>query len=368
MFKNLLVAVVALLCVSVRASEDGWPKDHPLRTLKPGCWYEVPDSTLLPHVPKPQPPGRYGSIMGAWSGGAYDTTEDRLIVTGGGHNDYGGNELYAFDVKTLKWSRIWGPSKDIPAIQNKVFMEAYADGNPAQRHTYDGLEYLPKQHRFWVYGGSLHHGGGWAGKATWEFDFKASKWHRTEDCPGGGSFPNVTGYDPVTGWIWMAGNPGRVPLYAYDPATGKWTKRGDDSAGAGKDGAIDYKRRLFVAVGMGGVFAYKLSAEGNIKRQKLETAGDQAIVESIFPGWAYDPVADKMVGWCGGADIYALDLDKMEWTKHEPASENKVTPTPAAKNGTFGRFQYIPAMNAYIVVNAVDQNVYLYRLTEKPKP
>jgi hypothetical protein len=38
--------------------------------------------------------------MAAWGGGAHDTKRDRLIVWGGGHGDYGGNELYAFDVNT----------------------------------------------------------------------------------------------------------------------------------------------------------------------------------------------------------------------------------------------------------------------------
>jgi hypothetical protein len=84
--------------------------------LKPGEWYEVPNSKIAAVAPSPLPPGSLAAVVSAWSGGAYDTKRDRYIVTGGGHGDYSGNELYIFDLKTLQWSRPWGPSAltDIP--------------------------------------------------------------------------------------------------------------------------------------------------------------------------------------------------------------------------------------------------------------
>ncbi|MBN1377797.1 MAG: hypothetical protein JXA04_01025, partial [Gammaproteobacteria bacterium] len=62
--------------------------------LQPGQWYEVPNSKLQNHFPGNPPPGYTGpqSVMAAWSGGAYDSSRDRLIVWGGGHEDYAGNE------------------------------------------------------------------------------------------------------------------------------------------------------------------------------------------------------------------------------------------------------------------------------------
>src|SRR4051812_11442717 len=81
---------------------------HPLDTLAPGHWYEVPSSHLAGQFPTPRPVGDPGAVIDAWGGGGYDSVGDRLFVWGGGHGDYAGNEVYVFDVETLAWSRPWG--------------------------------------------------------------------------------------------------------------------------------------------------------------------------------------------------------------------------------------------------------------------
>src|SRR5215470_3874736 len=86
-----------------------------IEDLQPGHWYEVPNSRVRQILPNPFLPGNPSYIMRAWSGGAYDTKRDRFIIWGGGHGDYGGNEVYAFDVNTLSWFR-WGPSREIPPV------------------------------------------------------------------------------------------------------------------------------------------------------------------------------------------------------------------------------------------------------------
>ena len=80
----------------------------PLEDLQPGRWLQIPNSKLAAVLPSPLPPGGSpANITEAWNSGAFDTKRNRLLVTGGGHNDYGGNEVYAFDVPTLKWSKLW---------------------------------------------------------------------------------------------------------------------------------------------------------------------------------------------------------------------------------------------------------------------
>jgi hypothetical protein len=116
----------------------------PIDTLNPGEWYEIPNSkrSAAGVFPNPIPAGNSGpaSLMSAGNSGAYDTTRDRLLIWGGGHTDYSGIEMYAFDLNSLSWTRIWGPTSHIPTSGT---WEAYPDGNPGARHTYDGQTYIP---------------------------------------------------------------------------------------------------------------------------------------------------------------------------------------------------------------------------------
>src|SRR5882724_309805 len=71
-------------------------------------WYEIPNTKLRSVCP---PNGFGGSgyafadncwtVLEAWNSAAMDTARNRLIIWGGGHSDYSGNEIYALDLNTL---------------------------------------------------------------------------------------------------------------------------------------------------------------------------------------------------------------------------------------------------------------------------
>jgi hypothetical protein len=85
------------------------------------------------------------NVTAAWSGGAYDYIRKRMLVWGGGHGDYAGNEVYAFDTEALKWERLTDPSLgDKASLTDR---DPLADGNPASRHTYDGLTFRSPEPR-----------------------------------------------------------------------------------------------------------------------------------------------------------------------------------------------------------------------------
>ena len=93
---------IVLLIIPIVFSNDF------LKNLPENSWYEVPNSNLT-RVGAPNV-GQY-SISGpkgvtAFSGGTYDPTHRRFIVFGGGHADYAGNELYHFEMDSLKLSLI----------------------------------------------------------------------------------------------------------------------------------------------------------------------------------------------------------------------------------------------------------------------
>ncbi len=345
-------------------------QSNPIDSLQPGQWYEVPNSKIRSVVPNPIPPGDGpAGITRAWSGGAYDTNRDRLIVWGGGHGDYGGNELYTFDINTLKWTRIWGPTNVSlipPAFPPSTCSETYSDGNPRSRHTYGGLQYLPNIDRFWNSGGSLYCGSGGASSGTWTFNFDALTWERKANFIGSADLEHVSAYDPLTGKVFFVNT--AAPLHQYDPITDTWTKLTDLSIGNYKSGTIDPKRRKFVIVGAGVVYAYDLPPKTDFSRKTLITTGANEITSGARIGIVYDPVSDRIIAWNGGADLYSLNLDTLVWTKIPPAPSNTVIPTAAAATGTYGRFQYIPSKNAFIVVNSIDENVFIYKSPSNATP
>jgi hypothetical protein len=351
-----------LFLIAVLCSFFGLYADA-IDNLKPGEWYEVPGTPLSAVKPSPEPPGATGfrSVMDAWSGGAFDSKRDRMILWGGGHTDYAGNEIYVFDLHTMQWSRIWGPtpSAQIPSGGN---FETYSDGNPGSRHTYGGLTYVPDPvDALWACSGALWQGGG-GSIGTWEFKFGTNAWERKADFPDNNAGWQACGYDSaraaviVEGMYWAC---------EFNPQNNTWTKRYNNGAGWWNGyvlGDVDPKRRILVRLGNGELQSYNLDTYANTDKAATCT-GATGIISARAPGLAYDPVSDRMVAWNGGTSVYTLNTATWSWTLVPPAATNTVDPGSPNGSGTYGRWRYIPSRNVFFVVNGVDQNVFLYRLT-----
>lgn len=305
------------------------------------------------------------AVIGNWSGGAYDTKRDRLVVWGGGHFAYAGNEIYAFDMTVLRWARINDPSLSVDT-DYRAGDEVYADGTPRSNHSYGALQYVPTIDRFCSFGTAANFPASRGGPTTWAFNFAASKWERKSPAPSFG-FGTSSAWDPVTRHIWIRVNGKEGLLAQWDPAKDNWVIRGrrlEHKTWYEHSAAIDPIGRRYVAVGGGKVRAYDLSRQGEIPQEDLRTSGPQNIVMATNPGFEYDPVIDKFVGWNGGGDIFTLDPVSLEWQRIVPATSNRVVAAAAARNGTFGRFRYVPSRNVYIVVSDVRQNVFIYKLSD----
>jgi hypothetical protein len=347
------LVVVALLGMATVA------RAHPLDTLGPGQWLEVPSSHLQDQFPTPPPAGNTGpsAVIAAWGGGAYDSVRGRLLLWGGGHNDYGGNEVYAFDVAALKWSRIWGPDPVVSAIPDAC-ASSYPGGTPSARHTYGGLVFIPTTGRLWASGGFRFCGNTSSDGATWLFDPGALTWRRGADALEGVGTPTAA-WDPG----------GKRVLYqaqnvfqAYDPITDQYTKIGQVDGGfwATAVSAVDVARGLFLSVTNGKLRVWNL-ATGTFTSDQPTTGGVRALAGQ--PGVEWDPTLNRVVSWPGGTSVYSLDVAHWTWFEHAAAASNTVTPTPPATAGTFGRFRYLPDRNAYVLVNKTSENVFFYKLT-----
>ena len=346
----------------------------PVDNLKPGEWYDVPSSQLRALDPCPTRDCSYSAVSGmtaviqSWSGGAYDTKRDRLLVWGGGHHDYGGNELYAFDLGTLTWSRLTNPSD--PPGTDAVGPYA-ADGNPTSRHTYNYLQYVPALDSFCSFGGAALYPSGQTNTVHTDcFDLAGNLWKRQPDTNVLGQMIGAfSAIDPTTGHGWIHGCGGESSLAEFDPISNMWISHGGiwtetvSNPQYYTTADVDPVHHLFVSVGAAQSFAWDLSRAGQIAGTLLATTGDQAIIQAQAPGFVYDAAAQAFVGWNGGADVLTLDPTTWVWTRLVPAPSNTVTPTAATQSGTNGRFRYSPARNVFVVVNSVDEDVYIYKLS-----
>src|SRR6185503_4664557 len=156
---NLRTACVFVLAASSAALSFSAAAQHPLDTLPVGEWYEVPNSAVR-GVAYQYPPGTYfGNTTDMRfldeSGASYDSARDRMIVWGGGHGDYAGNEIYTFNIQSLTWTRINDPSPrfdDTAAIETTGYYPD-ASGNPdpqqpRSRHSYWYALYVPNLDRY----------------------------------------------------------------------------------------------------------------------------------------------------------------------------------------------------------------------------
>lgn len=103
-----------------------------------------------------------GGVVRAWSSFAWDSTRGNLLIYGGGHANYRGNEIYSWSGSTGNWSRGSLPSaieNYVPAGADPRTYLVVDDAAPQSAHTYDGNIYLPKNDMFMTLGGGVYNSG-----------------------------------------------------------------------------------------------------------------------------------------------------------------------------------------------------------------
>lgn len=338
-----------------------------LADIGAGEWFEAPDSEMESVVPAKLPEGSWNgfkAVMESWSGAGFDSKRDRLIVWGGGHHDYSGNEIYAFDVNKLTWSRLNEPSTDFGGDEKTG---EYPDGKPRSRHTYNYIQYVPAIDRFCTLGGHGQFPSGQVGTdSTHCYDFEASRWDRM-NAGAVGSIGAISGVDEATGRVFLHTSGGDGRLLEWNPTADAWTRRATYP-----QGWFDYFHTG--AVGDGKFIAIGPDGEGKATLLKWELADPDAepvimdIPASVEaarkpnPGFAWDSKRRVFVAWSGGSGLWVLDPATLGWYPVPLAATNKVTPTAGEKLGTYGRFRYSPSKDVFLGVNRTSENVWLFRM------
>ena len=148
------VANSPLLQLMKAVPEGGWVKVN--TNLFSDVW--TPDD--LRPLDGASNPAPY-KIIETWSGFAWDSNRGDLIIYGGGHHAYSGNDVYRWHSSSLQWERAALPSQ-ITQLPNTFAWTAIDGVNaaPTAAHTYDNNIFLPIADRFLTWGGALYDTGG----------------------------------------------------------------------------------------------------------------------------------------------------------------------------------------------------------------
>ena len=336
-----------------------------LLDLRPGEWRELPNTRMSAVFPD-QDKTTWGfigprGVVDAWGGAAYDTKRNVFVFNGGGHGDYGGNEVYAFRLEELRWERLTEPSP-IKKLESGQYVTT--DDTPISAHTYDGLEYLPNVDRVFRNGGSEYRSGGNFDRSAWLFDMEKRQWERKS--AGGGSFP-VTAYDPSRKTVYVIGH---NFVDEYDPATDVWTRRVANQSHFRADiGALDPENRRLITNSRKrdpGVIVYEIGAEGALTGRLLQPTRGATEWSKKALALEYDPVRKVLVGWAGGRETAYLDGKTLEWRRHAntvgTAAPVKSRERDYSSAGfIYGRWRYVPKYDVFIGYNNPRSNVWVWK-------
>jgi hypothetical protein len=359
--------------------------------------------------------GSPSAVVRAWSSFAWDSTRENLLLWGGGHANYAGNEMYVWDGATGKWGRGSLASR----IDSKGFVVDSAA--PQSAHTYDNNVYLPVNDMFLTFGGAAAPGGGAfrktdgvnasnAGPFLWD-PTKAdpnkvggttgSGWNTVNIAEGGNmwidrqgqwtashingttAYRTENGKDVVYVTADMAAS-GFPSLYRYtlgDVRNGgqdTWEKVGITWNTVGYQGSatIDTNHGLYIRTASPRPYYTADLAVWNLDNSNTESPNKNADIGinlvkadgSDFTmtgnfGIAYDSANSTIVLWDGrdgGGTIWSANVltdadgnigSNTTWVIHEIESATADHPLGNHETGVLGKWKYDPTLGAFIALD-----------------
>jgi hypothetical protein len=312
------------------------------------------------------PDSGYGSnfsaIIGAWSSFAWDSNRGNMIIYGGGHANYGGNDVYTWQSSTLLWQRSSLPTQIELPPDGFYWRTVNNDVSPLSAHTYDNNVFLTKIDRFLTFGGFVFNAGtpyykmladgSRTSTGPYLFDPNRADGNKVGGADGTGVDPSTPGgqmwqnrdiyanlpTSPLPGGfyngiavqtvengkdvVYVAGSNQASPsLYRYqinvvnDPSQDSWTLVGRETSSISGQGAgaYDPNNKIFIRTGSASIpFLYwdinHLSPIKIVSFADLMDNTNGAFSFGDLPGTGmdFDPIRKRFVLWGGGNYIYTL--------------------------------------------------------------
>ncbi len=346
-------------------------------------WFDVSGQQIAPNCPPdPSSTGSCYGVVDAWNSAVVDTNRNILWVWGGGHNDYSGNEIYAFNLNTLKMTRANNPANPTPTCA-----DAFSNGTPSSRHTYGGTVYIPTADEMFVFGGVPYCPSGGFISDSWALALSqvgssgTGGWTQLNPTivgNGGNGPSNQYGnsqmqYDPNTGLVFL--NESTYGLWSYNASTNTFTSLNTavSDIGLHQGTVIDPVHKLFLRFGDGSGQSINIAAGGNYAETQLKMTGCSSLAGGSLggsnnPGLQWDPVLQVVVAWPNfGPAVYlynpATDSCTTQSYSASAPPDSDMTGSPSTTNGTFKRFGYFPSAGVYVLVNEWTTDVHTLRLT-----
>jgi len=356
---------LGLLAVIPRGAgaADARPLEVPVGTWKelPGtklkdAWAEWGQPEFLPQ----------GSVTGAsamitgWNSGALDTKRGLFVVPRtGGHADWAGNQVIAFDVNALTWRLLRPPSPNYPRLiasnPGSAYINPYSDGTPSSVHTYDAVEYLPTVDRVWSAGGIYWSPGGESAPSkTWWWNPTSTEWELKTTRPGG--YSTSARWIPSLDRLIVRTSQG---LFSYDPATDTY-KELFLSALPGSSSTLaldDAKRKLYRFVS--GKLATMDLGNPSGKESMGAMTGDTGFSGLSGIGAFFDKGKVMAFGRAAAAArgaLHVVDPATRVAARYDPPDD--VHPPAPTHQGTWKRF--FEARGYFWVITQWNENVWVF--------
>ena len=350
----------------------------------------------------------FPAITEAWNGAVYAKhfgASGSIVIFGGGHNDYFGSDVHAFDLASRRWARISdgfvsGNTKDYGA--GAVYPDSiYPDGSPLPPHTYEYVQYDAAGNDLLLLKGQTELGPDvTAVPIPHMFNLNRLQWrrgplHPTAILNSGG----WTTWDPARRTLWgNSGDDGEgnafigfCPDGANDDGTfGSWTRHYPNKIpGAANHNAmaLDPQRDLIVV----SVAAFNSlvaidPARPECTVQALRLSEPRPVVRE-FAAIEYAQNLNAFLYFSArdGPSVYSINAPEAETFSEYVAGEwswrnlldreNDIDPIDDARSRsaygansqhTFGRFRIASfgSIDVAVLVRHIDSPVYVMKLTE----
>jgi hypothetical protein len=362
---------------------------HWRSNIPAGTWAEVPakntisdlnpryNAAMNPVYPNPPPwDGVVGqkAVVSAWCGAVLDKETSRFALPlGGGHGDYGGNEAYVIDLSedSPEWVMPRPPSG---AVGNELVTDdgqeqsgRYSDGRIRAIHSGNKPVHVPGMG--WVLappGDFYRLATGGPGKVVVIDDQTGEI---VDEGPWPGVFIKASGstYDPTRHCIWhKPAGTSRFFRYSLDSKT--WSQHGPTTAVSSSAGILWLPQDVIIwfnANFPNGFAVYDIQS-GQVNTDPAVSGNPIGAGPRAEAQPTYVTPDNRVAWWDQGSATQVInyldipsDLVNGVWSFGQYPTGG-VIPTQRTQRGTYGRFQYVPNLDGFVLLNSTEQPLYFY--------